>query len=145
MAKFCTGCGKELADEALFCTSCGSQAPKDAQSTPVAQPEPEKEVKAAITTEVKNNPPQKAEYIDNTTVSTGYYFGMMFVYALPVLGWLICLISAFAGKNNSKKNFARAILIWAIIGFVLSTIGFLLFLWLGEFLIVYLEEISGSL
>ena len=53
-------------------------------------------------------------------VSTGYFFGMMFLYALPVLGWLICIITVFAAQNQTKKNFAKAMLIWLIIGLIFS-------------------------
>ena len=27
MAKFCTGCGKEIPDGVTFCTECGTKAP----------------------------------------------------------------------------------------------------------------------
>ena len=29
MAKFCTECGKEIADGVAFCTECGTKAPAD--------------------------------------------------------------------------------------------------------------------
>ena len=29
MAKFCTGCGREIADGVAFCTECGTKAPAD--------------------------------------------------------------------------------------------------------------------
>ena len=47
---------------------------------------------------------------------------MQLVFALPFIGWIICLICSFAGKNESKKHFARAILIWMIVALVITAI-----------------------
>jgi len=38
MAKFCTNCGKEIADGVAFCTECGTPAPAD---TPQQAPKPQ--------------------------------------------------------------------------------------------------------
>lgn len=59
-------------------------------------------------------------------VGTGAYFGLMFLFAIPVLGWIVCLICAFAMKNKNIRNFARAQLIWMVIGLILSGILFLI-------------------
>ena len=58
-------------------------------------------------------------------VGTGAYFGLMFLFAIPVLGWIVCLICAFAMKNKNIRNFARAQLIWMVIGLIFSGILFL--------------------
>ena len=39
----------------------------------------------------------------------GYFIRSLF-YAIPVLGWLVALINAFAAKNRNGRNFARACL-----------------------------------
>ena len=52
---------------------------------------------------------------------------MMFVTAIPILGWIMILVWAFAGDNESRKNYFRAILMWLVIMVVL-TIGFALLL-----------------
>ena len=44
----------------------------------------------------------------------------MLLFALPIVGWLICIIMAFAPKNKSLKNYARANLIWLLIGVILA-------------------------
>lgn len=46
----------------------------------------------------------------------------MFLYALPVIGFLVCLIMGFAAKNKNLKHFARAILIWVLVGLIISAI-----------------------
>jgi len=55
-------------------------------------------------------------------VSTGGFMGLMFLYGIPVLGWLMCIILAFAPKNENIKNFSKAILTWVLIGIVLSLV-----------------------
>ena len=145
MAKICLSCSKEYPDSQGFCTECGSKLTEKAEqqtaavnSAPNSQP-----TQAAVLTP----PPQNtysAQGEVHEVVSTGYYFGMMFVYALPVIGWLICLISSFASKNDNKKHFARAILIWSIIAIVISIGLYFLFSWLGGMLMDYINEAGGT-
>ncbi len=65
----------------------------------------------SVVTEI---PPQ------NGIVSTGMFFGLMFLYSIPVIGWLVCLILCFAPKKQSLKNYSRAAMIWIVIGLVVS-------------------------
>ncbi len=164
MAKFCTGCGKALADGLMFCTECGTKA---AEGAP-AQADTVKE--EAVAAEVKQEPvivaaqpqqpvaqpqqqyipPQQppaqgAQQTENHSASTAHFFWMMLVYSLPLIGWLICIIMAFAPKNESKKHFARAILIWAIVGIVFSVIGLILMSLLGGSIAELLSEIPYSI
>jgi hypothetical protein len=41
--------------------------------------------------------------------------GMMFVTAIPVIGWIMVLVWAVSGENESRKNCYRAILSWILI------------------------------
>ncbi len=160
MAKFCTGCGKELADGLMFCTDCGT---KVAESAP-AQADAVKEEVSVAAEAVKEpviiqaqpqqqpqqqyTPPQQPQYgqssqqpAENHSASTAHFFWMMLVYSLPLIGWLICIIMAFAPSNESKKHFARAILIWAIVGIVISIIGLIIVSLLGGGISSILSEI----
>ncbi len=157
MAKFCTGCGKELAEGLMFCTDCGTKVTESTQAEAFMQPEPVKtentapaeerqEIRQETQVQTIQQPQQtaNAQYIppqhgqnpqqynpafqavqptESHAASTAHFFWMMLVYSLPLIGWLICIIMAFAPKNESKKHFARAILIWGIIGIVISIIG----------------------
>ena len=155
MAKFCTGCGKELADGLMFCTGCGTKVPEGAPAESTSQAETVKE--APATAEVKQEPvtvqaePQQqtqqmpiqtAQQAENHSASTAHFFWMMLVYSLPLIGWLICIIMAFAPKNESKKHFARAILIWGIVGIVISIIGLIIMSLLGGGFAEILSEIQ---
>ena len=69
---------------------------------------------------------------------------MMVLFALPVGGRLVTLITAFASKNESKKHFARAMLIWLIIGLVLAVVGYFVFRWLGGAITDYINAEFGG-
>jgi len=58
--------------------------------------------------------------------------GMMFVTAIPIVGLLMILVWAFAGDNESRKNYFRAILSWVLILVVLSVAAVLIIGWLGD-------------
>lgn len=135
MARFCTGCGSELNDNASFCTNCGKafdtqQTAQNTMQTPAAQP-----VYAPV---------------PNTgVVGTGYYFGMMLLFAIPVIGWILCLETALSNKNQSKKNFAKAMLIWLIIGLILSIAMFFVVQWVTAVVVdsvnAYAAEMTGGM
>jgi Na+/melibiose symporter-like transporter len=53
---------------------------------------------------------------ENNYISVGSWMGMMFITAIPVIGWIMILVWAFSGENESRKNYYRALLIWVMIG-----------------------------
>ena len=155
MAKFCTECGKEIADGVAFCTECGAKAPADpaVETTETVTEAKETKVERPVVhtppaqsyqpqQQIPPQPPQQAypqpqqvyaqpvyqqpiyaqPAADPTTkvASTGTYFGLMLLFALPIIGFIACIIMAFAPKNKNIKHFARAMLIWTIIGLVIG-------------------------
>lgn len=79
-----------------------------------------------------------------SVAKTGSFFGLMFLFALPIIGFISCIIVACAAKNQNKKHFAAAMLIWYIIGalaVVLLIIGVII---LGSSILNYLNEITGG-
>ena len=127
MAKFCKECGNEITDGVSFCNACG--APAQETPPPVQQAAP---VQA-----------QPLPLMDGT-VGTGYFFGMMLVYAIPIVGWVACILTALKGKHQTKKNFAKAMMIWLIIGLVLSLITGVIITWLGTLLVDYINQIAQA-
>ena len=152
MAKFCGNCGYSLEDDARFCPECGTKtqeapeaAPEEKKPEPVITPKAQNvpPVKAQVT---QPNPkpvapqpvvpqpvvpqpvvPQPAPTpapVDksNKIVKTGTFFGFMLLFAIPVIGFICAIIFSFAPKSKSLKNFARATLIWMIIGLVITAI-----------------------
>ena len=52
---------------------------------------------------------------DNNYVSVGSWMWMMFVTALPVVGVVMIFVWAFTGDNESRKNYYKAVLAWALV------------------------------
>lgn len=179
MTKFCTNCGKEIAEGVAFCTECGASvntrapapAPKPAEQTiptprpivqaaqeppapsvqPSRQPEPTWSVSAQPVYQQPVPPPimaqgdmKPAPGSKYGVVGTGTFFGLMLLFMLPVVGWIVCLIMAFASKNENKKHFARAMLIWVLISVVLCVVTYFLFSWIGKMLMEYINEATDG-
>ncbi len=123
MANFCAQCGKPI-DGGEICAECSARinptVPAQAQSHPLNSEQNEK------------------------PVGTGAYFGLMLVFALPVLGFLICIITALAVKSKSIKNFAKAMLIWKIIGLILTAVIIGICVLFADVFMPYLNEITGG-
>ena len=177
MAKFCTNCGKEIAESTAFCTECGTKSPADtpqetqrpqataAEQTaqaPDTQPAPEAPGEQAAPAQTAFTPPPQPEparqqqtytqsayqspapVSESKVVGTGAFFGMMLLFAIPVIGWLACLIMAFAPKNKNIKHYARAMLIWIAVGLVFAVIGYFVFRWLGGALLDYINQATDG-
>ena len=48
-------------------------------------------------------------------VSVGSWMWMLFVTAIPIIGQIMVLVWAFTGENESRKNYYRAIIVWALV------------------------------
>jgi len=48
-------------------------------------------------------------------VSFWFWFFALFVTALPCIGWIMVIVWAFVGSNESRKNYYRAVLAWFVI------------------------------
>lgn len=132
MEKTCPGCGAKLPADSVFCTECGAKAP-----LPTRPPlDPIRQKPPVMTAEATRK-------LD-TDISTGYFFAMIFVYSIPIVGWLVCIISAFALKNPTKRHFAKAVFIWLIIGLVLSLISYFIVRQLMEAAVAYFNSASGA-
>lgn len=60
-------------------------------------------------------------------ISMWGYFGWEIVYAIPLIGWIICVGQAFCANNYNLRNFARSqfcwLIIWLICVCVLAGLG----------------------
>lgn len=99
MEKICLQCGKELTEEASFCASCG---------TPVTRAE----VPGVVE---KNSSKEKSE----KTVGFWTFFGLTILFLIPLVGLIASIVFSFAPKNRNVKNFARATMVWNIVGLVI--------------------------
>lgn len=65
-------------------------------------------------------------------VSTGDWFVTMLLLAIPIVNIIMLLVWAFGGGTNpSKSNYAKAVLIWLLIGFILWAIIMVISLLIG--------------
>ena len=153
MAKFCTECGKEIAQGVAFCTECGTKAPADPATATTETVTEAKETK--IETPVVHTPPaqnypaqqtytQPAPDPASKVVGTGAYFWLMLLFAIPIIGQIACLIMAFAPKNKNIKHFARAQLIWMVIAIVLIGILVALITLLTNSLMDYINQLTDG-
>lgn len=126
MGKICKNCGKELTDNMMFCAECGTKVVEDVkpapQPTPQVAPQPKPQPQTASQPKPAPQPTVGAEKT-NKVVGLGAYFGLIVLYAIPVIGFIACIIMAFVPKNKNIKNFARAMLIWLAIGLVVGIIS----------------------
>ena len=140
---FCTTCGKEVPPGMRFCTACGTPV-ATAESPPAAE-QPAIAPNPALADQA---PPRGSRY---AVMSTGSYFGTILLFALPVIGWILCIIFACGGtKNLNKRNLARANLIFFLIALILSVILFFVFRALGGWFMdslqqYYYYDMSGGL
>jgi RsiW-degrading membrane proteinase PrsW (M82 family) len=56
---------------------------------------------------------------DRNYVSIWFWMLAMLVVAIPCVGWIMIVVWAFVGENESRKNYFRALLIWFLLGTVL--------------------------
>ena len=66
------------------------------------------------------------EIVHKGTPFLGICLGLQLLFALPIIGWIACIICAFAPENQNVKNYARATLIWLLIAVVLTIIWFVI-------------------
>ena len=76
---------------------------------------------------------------DRNYVSIGSWMLMMLVTAVPIVGQIMIIVWAFAGDNDSRKNYFRAILMF----FVLFIALFVLLVMLGSWSTI-LKQIQSS-
>lgn len=137
---YCTNCGKEIEDGVAFCTECGMpiSATSTKQETTVEQT---MQVHPSNQVQLNESKPKTEK---NNIVSTGGFFGLMFLFSIPIIGWIVCIILACAAKNPNIKHFAKALIIWFIIAVVLSVVLYFVFLGFGGVLSDYISQLSNG-
>lgn len=140
---YCTNCGASLKPGLKFCTECGTacntatppsepptpsvsmaeppppapQAPPPAvsQALPVYQTAPP--VSAVSPSDA---PPAGSKY---ELITTGGFIGISLLMCIPFVGLILMIVWACGGcRKLQKRNFARAALILALIGFIVGLI-----------------------
>ncbi|MBO4838944.1 MAG: zinc ribbon domain-containing protein [Lachnospiraceae bacterium] len=145
MERICSHCGTPLEDNALFCPECGErvteapaeawleEAPAAAAEAPAPEPAPEPAYAAPAPATPVAPPVKPVQHaapapkagesegitVFNKPLSTAVYFWTLFLFLLPGIGLIAMLIMAFTAKNQNRRNFAQACLIYVLIALIL--------------------------
>lgn len=171
-ASFCTGCGAKVAAQASVVTPEEAVPPVVQEEVTVAtepiqqpvmqmeevtpppvQQAPQQQVQYAppvapvpqqpaqpVTPKTEDVPP-KGKY---AVAGTGAYFGFMFLFGIPVIGWLVCFICAFAMNNKNLKNYAKSRVIWFFIKAVFWVGIYFLLRWVGNMIMDFIGGVLES-
>ena len=123
---FCENCGNQIPDGSKFCGGCGAKVEpaQAAPQRPVPPPPP-----PVNTPPVQSAPPRQQTYASpqpavrpgTEPLKVGQYLGMFLLLCIPIANIILLFVWGFGSSVNlNKKNFARAALILAAIGLVLS-------------------------
>ena len=125
---YCTKCGSQVADGIKFCTSCGALMSGAAAPTNTPQPTPSYTAPQPTPSYTAQPTPMRGESIPQPgskyePISAGGFFGIMFLMALPVINLLLLILWACGGcRKVNKQNFAKAMLLWILVGIVFSVL-----------------------
>lgn len=129
----CNSCGADIPDGSLFCTECGAKTEQIAETTPVpaedvsnCATQTQTVVSQNITSAPVNNcapvsepKPSKATKV----ASTGAFFWLEVLYAIPFIGFIACIVFAAASENQNIKHHATAKIILVLVSLALSIIS----------------------
>ena len=119
-----------MEDDRKFCTACGA----DLSAGTARQPDPQPAQQAYQQTQQQSyqqpvyqqaacqappdiKPPKTSRY---AVLGFGSYLGMMLLMLIPLANIVFLFIWAFGGKNDNKKNFARAMLVMLVVSIVIG-------------------------
>lgn len=105
MSRVCKKCGGAVKMEDAFCMHCGM---------PLEKEEPKRE-EAEKEERRMENPAE--------VLSMGDYLLMLILLAIPVVNFIVCILW-IAGKNGNpnRRNFAKAWMVLAVVGTIVSGI-----------------------
>ena len=66
---------------------------------------------------------------DDNYISVGSWMFMMFILAIPCVGFIMIVVWALVGENETRKNYFRALIAWfliiAAISIAITSLGLL--------------------
>ena len=98
---YCPRCNKLLPDDANVCDNCGAAIAQQTQPTYANAPFEDPRTKP---------------------LTVGNYLLMTLLQVIPIVGIVMLFVWAFGDENINRKNYARAALIWMLIGIGLSIV-----------------------
>ena len=117
MSKVCKKCGRLARAEDQFCMDCGTPLEKESVQW--------EEMRSTESQGTKREPAQgNITAVENEKVlSMGDYLLMLILMSIPVVNFIVCIVWICSKNSNlNRKNFAKAWLILAVIGTILTGI-----------------------
>lgn len=66
---------------------------------------------------------------DDNHASVRFWMFAQIICLIPVIGWVMTVVWAFTGQNQSRKNYFRAVLVWWLVLIAFFIGGFLFGIW----------------
>lgn len=107
MANYCYRCGRELAEGMNECPVCDKDTRFNNED---------------INEDIRRYAPVASEEPEKKVCGFGAYFGLILLFAIPVVGFIAAIICSLAPKNKNIKHFAGATIVWQILGVVISAV-----------------------
>ena len=138
--KKCNVCGNLVDDDAMFCTKCGNGA---AQTAPQSAPQPAPQ---SAPQPIYQNAPQQINInmpVNDRTIEIKTFIFMFFMNCLGLIGLIYDIVIACSNEQpTTKRNYAKAYLIWSIAFIVVAVIIGILF---GSAILALLGGLAYSL
>lgn len=135
--KICPNCNANVEDGMTFCPNCGAPQEMNSSQDYSANMQPDINPAVQAGTPVAGPVYQSTPYYDqqmygmqmmDQEVSLGDWVLSTFLSWIPLVGFIMLIIwAASSDTKPSKKNWARARLIWMGVAYVLSFLIFTLF------------------
>jgi len=132
---FCQNCGTNMDEGVKFCTSCGTAVPNGADHQQTHQLGEQHQTPAQTAPQAANNqqpvtqtphgqptPQPTPQLGKNAVIGTFGWLGTLILFAIPVVGFVLCIVWAFGSSNQNRRNFSRACLILSLIVIALSAV-----------------------
>ncbi|WP_155832627.1 zinc-ribbon domain-containing protein [Butyrivibrio sp. AE3006] len=158
--KICSKCNANVEDHMAFCPNCGApvenatassasegEAASATESTPqyqeplYQQPQYQPQYQQQMGYGPQGGAPYGYMPVNNEPVSLGDWLLTFLITCIPLVGFIMLIVWAVSDSTKeSKKNWARARLVWMVIIYILSFIFVMAF---GAVFASLLNEIGG--
>ncbi len=145
--KFCQYCGSTMDEGSNFCQACGKSQTSQASSSSSYSSPSSSYTAPAPSYQPSYTPPysgyNSVQAAKDAPLRVGQYIGMFILSGIPLVGFILLLVWSFGGDTNTnKKNYARAVLLLAIIG---SVLGIVLSIVAGAVIAPLLSDLFDSM
>lgn len=125
---FCTNCGKEIPDSSKICNNCGFTLKVPVQNQVCCTQDGQVRSSQGISTKEKSSSNKES---NAKPLSTATFFFLQVLFSIPVVNLVFILYwSIKKDINENLKSYARSMLIWAVIFFVILVFAFLTFIFM---------------